>query len=124
MNHHEKMKQYLDGLPIEFLRFCAAGGPCACRGCVNQHGVRDRHLIKYAFGTLLEGQYQRPDIIERQSSELKQYGNPNLFTVQYGYIKNGVVWAQYLRCCKGEPATVDIQLTGSIFKGLQMLTLL
>jgi hypothetical protein len=89
-------------------------------GCVNHSGCRDRHLIAYAQGLLLGDQKRRPDIMQRIEQELQKHGNHKDFSEQYAFIKKGCVWAQFIR--KDRPEAVEIQITGFINKGLQILS--
>jgi hypothetical protein len=128
MNRYDRVKEHLDGLDISSLRFCTAGGPCACMGCagtVNGSAVREHELIKYVLGTLVPGQKRRSEIEQREREQLVGYGDPRDYSLQYGHVKKGEVWGAYLnKNPLGSPPTLDIQLTGRFNKGLKILSYL
>lgn len=127
MNRYEKVKEHLDRLDIESLRFCTAGGPCACMGCagtVNGSSVREHELVKYVMGILIPDQQQRSDIRQRQFEALSAYVDPDGFFPQYGFVKRGEVWLLLLhRDPNRESPTIEIQLTGRFKKGITAITI-
>lgn len=127
MNRYVRVKEHLDTLSLNGLRFCTADGPCACMGCagsVSGSQVREHELLGYVMGTLIPGQQQRADILERQHDALSEYPDPDNFIFQFCFMKNGEVWGSFLRRSpdyKPSDMTVNAQLTGRFNKGLRIL---